>query len=337
MSVKRKVITEIVAFVLFAAAVIGFIRVSAAVIRPKNADYGTDWSSFLAEDKNSVDVLFFGSSMVYCDVVPSVIWRQSGITSYVVGGGEQTLPMSYYYIRQALKTQKPQAVFLELSGMFFDRYTNYEEANIGYMPWSLERTKAALEAASPARRVFLAACPPSLLTIIKQHYRLPNLTADDFRYAFRPDVHQAGYTFLSKAASDVTEIRTRPTPLVEKNYAVALEYLRKIEDFCRQEDVALYCFISPSAYRYSETLMSRLRADAEFINFNDDFDSLGLDLSRDFFDSLHFNCFGAEKFSAFLAQKLPELGIVPSDPDRLDGVWTERSAQFVSKVDSVSQ
>ena len=332
---KRKVIIEIIAFILFAAAVVGFIRVSAAVIRPKNADYGTDWSKYLAEDKNSVDVLFFGSSMVYCNVAPSVIWRESGITSYVVGGGEQTLPMSYYYIREALKTQRPQAVFLELSGMFFDRFTNYEESNVGYMPWSLNRTKAALEAVSPKQSLFLAFCPPSLLTVIKQHYRLPNLTADDFRYAFTPDVHQAGYTFLSKSATDVTEVRTRPTPLVEKNYAVALEYLRKIEDFCRDEGIALYCFIAPSAYRYSDTLMSRLREDAEFIDFNYDFDSLEIDFSRDFFDSLHFNCRGAEKFSAFLSEKLLSLGIVPSDPDNTSAVWSERSAQFSSKLSAL--
>ena len=61
-------------------------------------------------------MLFFGSSMVYCDVVPAIIWEETGLRSYVMAGPEQTIPITYYYLREACKTQSPQAVVIELTG-----------------------------------------------------------------------------------------------------------------------------------------------------------------------------------------------------------------------------
>ena len=38
--------------------------------------------------------------------------RECGARAYVLAGGEQTIPQTYYYIRQALRTQSPQVIFV---------------------------------------------------------------------------------------------------------------------------------------------------------------------------------------------------------------------------------
>lgn len=326
----KRAYKEIIAFALFICALAGFCYAAAAVLRPKDADFGADWDAFLAEEKNSADVMFFGSSLVYCDVVPAVIWRECGARAYVLAGGEQTIPQTYYYIRQALRTQSPQVIFVELSGMFFKKYTGFQEANIGYMPYSLNRLRAALETAEPSLRPLLALCPPQLLTIAKQHRRLSSLTGDDFRLAFSRSSRTAGYTFLSRTETGVRGVQTRGTVINEENYATALDYLGRIKALCLEKGVTPVFYITPSYYRYSPELIARLRADADFIDFNDDFDSLGIDIKTDFFDILHFNFRGAEKFSAKLAGLLPGLGVSPSDPERSSGVWRARLDYFNS-------
>ena len=68
---------ELAAF-LAAAAVLGGILAGAThYLTPQQHDYGSVWGMY---------VLFFGSSVAYCDVVPAVDWENSGLTAFVQAG-----------------------------------------------------------------------------------------------------------------------------------------------------------------------------------------------------------------------------------------------------------
>ena len=95
---------------LLAAALLLF---AAELVRPPRTDYGSTWRAYLAEPENSLDVLYLGSSLAYCDFDPVEVYRHSGLTGCVVSGSAQTMPLTYWYLRQALETQRPQAVVLE--------------------------------------------------------------------------------------------------------------------------------------------------------------------------------------------------------------------------------
>jgi|GEM_PF-1647455 len=127
------------AFVLTAALLLNFI---AAVLRPAHTDYGSTWDAYLCEPEDSIDVLFFGSSYAYCDWNPGAMYAGSGLTGYVLGGSEQTPAITYWYLKEALKTQSPSVVVMEGSSLFFDRYQNYTQINIGYMPWGANQVAA---------------------------------------------------------------------------------------------------------------------------------------------------------------------------------------------------
>ena len=69
---------------------------------------------FYDEPKNSIDVLVLGSSNAYTAIIPNVIYNEYGITSYVLGSSVQRMWISYYYLEEALKYQKPKVVALEV-------------------------------------------------------------------------------------------------------------------------------------------------------------------------------------------------------------------------------
>ena len=81
---------ELAAF-LAAAAVLGGILAGAThYLTPQQHDYGSVWGMYEQEQTDSIDVLFFGSSVTYCDVVPAVYWENSGLTAFV--------PVSYTHL-----------------------------------------------------------------------------------------------------------------------------------------------------------------------------------------------------------------------------------------------
>jgi len=319
----RSRLAALVCLLVLAAALFYATR----VLTPKRHDYGSTWGQFLKEEKNSTDVMFFGSSLVYCDVAPAAIWTESGLRSYVMAGAEQTVPMTYYYLREALKTQSPKAVFVEATGMIYDRYTNYTQVNIGYMPWGGNRLKASLTEAEDGL------LPGFFFPLWFYHSRWNELTADDWRVGltgYRAD-DLAGYTFLHEYRSMSGPKTRRFTPDAD-NWARNLEFLKKIASLCADRGIQVVFYLAPSMGRLPQETVDSLKDavagmdGARFLDCNGIYDSFGIDASRDYFDTLHFNVSGAEKFSRVMADWITEnLGLSPS-PDADAALWDKRAA-----------
>ena len=65
-------------------------------------------------EKNSVDVMFYGSSHCNYTINNAILWKDYGIASYDMVGGGQNLGSTYYYMEETLKTQKPALMAVEL-------------------------------------------------------------------------------------------------------------------------------------------------------------------------------------------------------------------------------
>lgn len=70
--------------------------------------------SFYSQKENSIDVLFVGSSNVYSNINPAILWNQAGIASFVLGSSDQPIWNTYYYVREAYKTQNPKLVVIDM-------------------------------------------------------------------------------------------------------------------------------------------------------------------------------------------------------------------------------
>lgn len=85
--------------------------------RPKT--YNGSWNymakmnEFYALEEDSLDYICVGSSHAYCTVNPLEIWKKADLAGFVLATQKQPLDISYYYIKEAFKTQSPEVVLLE--------------------------------------------------------------------------------------------------------------------------------------------------------------------------------------------------------------------------------
>lgn len=322
MKTWKKELTAALAFLL---ALFVFCAATSECLIPFRGSYGSTWKMYENEDRDSIQALFFGSSLAYCDIVPAVIYEKTGISSYVMAGPEQTPAMTYYYVREALKTQKNvQAVFVEVTGVFYGRYENYSKVNIGYMPWGLNRLEATFKAADPQERTGL------LFPLYNYHDRWSSIGSiiNDIRLSGNTDT-MAGYTLMAESTAQDSVIPREPERDDELR-AENFEYLRMIADYCEEKGVRTVFFISPVYYRLNDSSMEMLKNNlpdnALFRDFNDSFDSIGLDGQSDYYDNLHCNWRGAQKLSTEIGDWMTELCITPGECN--SALWQSRVEEF---------
>lgn len=322
---KKRIFPEIAAIVLSAALLFALLAAAGAAAVPFGNGFGATWGAYRAEEPESADVLYFGSSMVYCDVAPAIVYDETGLTGFVMAGPEQTMAITYYYVREALRSQSPQAVCVEVSGLFFDRYQNFTMANLVQMPWDFNRLGAVVHGARPSEMA------EALFPVLAYHERFysEDLAVLRAQLSPQPDIH-AGYTPLHGGTPP--EAVGYRADLGDEAYAEALGWLKKISDYCRKQGVTLILYQAPSYQRPTPERQAQLERDAAalgdvFWDFNDPerFGALGLE-SSDWYDALHFNMLGAEKFSRALARELAALGVQPGEPDA--ALWQRRVKEF---------
>ena len=309
------------AFLLALALLLSCCWFSGWLLMPKRRSYGSLWEQYRQEDKDSLDLLFFGSSVVYCDVAPAWIWEESGLRSWVMAGPEQTMPLTYYYIREALKTQRPRLILLEVTGLLFREYENYSKANVSTMPLSLNRLAATLTAVEREERKGL------LFPMFNYHYRWTEIKGEELSRRLRRETDPlAGYTPLGRAIPQerrINEDRDPDPEVYEKN----LRYLARIRNFCRKKGVELQLYLSPSAAELPPELRERISGDLAaleipYMDLSELAPEIGIDYGLDWYDPLHFNLSGAEKFSRWWGETL-SARLTP-DPDADGDAWRER-------------
>ena len=304
-----------------------FCVAASAVLLPKRVDNGATWEMYLQEEENTVDLMFFGSSLAYCDINPAVIYQETGIASYVMAGPEQTMPVTYGYIAEALKTQQPKTILIEASSMLYDSHSERTRINICFMPWGENRLRLTFQECNPDEWLGL------LFPLYAYHSRWPELTLEEVGeglLGYGPD-ELAGYTFLQEVYP-VTELKQREMGDYPEAYEKNLQAVEDILALCEKQGIRPVFFIVPSANRPTDEDAARIQEDltalgAEVVNFNQVIGELGLDYDVDFFDSLHFNYRGAEKFSRYLGQWLSDQGLSPSQGED-EALWLQRVEHY---------
>lgn len=310
---KKRELAWAAAFLVLTALLVQF---AAKVLRPVFTVYGSTWQTFLAEPEDSLDVIYLGSSFMYCDVNPSLVYESSGLTGFVMAGSEQPLSITYWYLREALKTQSPSAVVLEATSLYFQPYQNYTQQNVALMPSGLNKLGAILTASEPDLRQGL------LFDLSLYHDRWKEIGPGDVKRAVlppQPDTYK-GYTPMAGVLPGVGV-----TPYVQdryieaENYADNLVWLGKILDLCRDNGIQpiltihpSYTRCTPEAYAGLEEDVKALSPDVIFRDWSDLFEPIGLIPDQHIYDGSHLNREGAAIFSEWLGRELTgDFGLSP--------------------------
>lgn len=323
---------ELAGFLCLLLALGLFCVGAARVLTPKRQDYGATWAMYLEEEPNTVDVLFMGSSLAYCDVVPGVLYEESGVTSYVMAGPRQPMSITYYYLRECCKTQSPGTVFIECTGFIFESEYSANtdiKPNLTFMPWTENRLRPTLDYTEGDTLIGL------LWPLYAYHGRWTEAGLSDLKPQGADPL--CGYTYLEEICplDEFTE-RNVSEELDNGAYDENLEFAGKILDFCQERGIRPVFYITPSVGRLPDVWRERIEKDlhglgVELVDFNREFDSFGFDLQTDFFDSFHLNCRGAEKFSKALGARINQWASPAAAHDK--ELWQSRGEIFHDRLE----
>ena len=120
----KKSVIRIFSFLIIITLVLLYCN---SVLKPKSADGLSTYSAFYDLDKNTVDVLVLGSSHAFVNFSTDTLWSEYGISSFNLGGGVQPFWNTYYNLKEALKTQKPELIVLDAYAATLD--FDYSDSN----------------------------------------------------------------------------------------------------------------------------------------------------------------------------------------------------------------
>ncbi len=266
-------------------------------------NYLSSTSQLYHTPKNTMDVVFMGSSHCYCSIYPSVLWREAGIAAFDMAVSGQDKNSTYYTLIETLKTQSPKVVFVDMYGLLFDKNvaSGNSYRNMLSLKPSLNSLKLIREYVEPEEQLSYIIRWPII------HTRFWELDKYDF-IAYEPSIYGRGadYQWVVGQAERGKDGTETTGVLKYENQ----QWLERLRDLSRKQKFDLVFFVAPfpvSEEEQQQINAAQVFADQnhiDFIDFNKLRDELGLDDQQDFIDSFHCNAFGAEKTTAYIMEYL---------------------------------
>jgi hypothetical protein len=297
------------------------------------------WRDYRSLPPNSVDVLFLGTSLVHANINPAVLWKASGVRAYDLSGSEQSLLTTLPYLDEALKTQHPKVVALDMHMFSSDNFPlseNQKRSNLTMMPLGLPKLQAISEAipASEWTRY--------LIPLEQFHSRWNELGKADFdpnKWKSHHDNLYLGYRRVDKVVPQQPSADSKPVDegLYEQNY----RQVAAIIEHAQRANAQVLLIVGPSSRPHlHDKWMARLRPDiardfpnVRILETQLHGAEMGLDFRKDYYDEWHLNRQGAEKYSAWLGQQIAKMIDSPRlASDTLDSAWRTALARYEESV-----
>ena len=285
---------------------------------------GSSFDSYYEQPKNSVDVIMVGSSHVYSGYIPAVMWREYGISSYNTFAWCQPIWTSYYYIKEALKTQDLDVVFLDVGtvplGSFGADTLDIDNMNLKEntaFNTSLNRYGLLL-ASSDINGKNVGVGGVNDLTLYHNKWKYPEKLFTPYEFDRRgiplrnfgalPD--QMEYEVFNYSFYDDVYAPTKK----------AVKYLDRIVKLSEKENFRLVFILTPfTCDRKDNAVFNwiQLYADLhgiDFINFfREAGTKAGFDMHYDMADVDHVRHTGAIKLTRYLGEYLKNIGYIPKE------------------------
>ncbi len=281
--------------IVFTVILFALLLLASAVFIPKDNTkevwkYDYTANGFLAEPKDTIDVLFLGDSEVFSGVSPLRIWEKYGITSYCCSTGKQRLWYTLEYLYQFLENQSPKVIFLETDLVL--KYFSVDD--------------------------LILHAPERYLPVLRYHDRWKQFSFTELwqapHYSYL-DKYK-GYHIYGDANAANTEKYMDETNESANMSKMNQLYVDTIFDICKRTGAKFVLYSTPSTKnwnmkKHNRTVTLAEKLGVDYIDFNLLQDEVKIDWDKDTHDKGdHLNYYGAVKVSDYLGKYLSETGIL---------------------------
>jgi hypothetical protein len=317
----KRIIAIILSFIILGVALAG-----ADFVLKDRTVHGVKQAIALYEQpEDSIDVLVLGSSHVHCGVNTAKMWADYGIAAFDMSTAEQALWISYYYLKEACKTQHPKVVVLDAfspAAYPWDYKNKYRFMSDSVNGFKLNWNKLAMMTVSFdfKKSVWDKYFPG----FFGYHDRYDQLTDEDFDEMSYDYTNFKGYT--PRFGAYETQYPRIGSDETLKPSDKSIAYLQKIIDYTRENDIQLFITIVPYTLnnevvtgvvqeedkRYNwiaQYVAEQNEAGNDHVFFDYTFtyiDDFGIDFEggEDIHDPSHLNYYGGCKFTTYLSAYL---------------------------------
>lgn len=291
--------------------------------------------------KDSVDVVFVGTSVTFSSFMPMEAWNQYGMVACNYCTNVQFENSLRYSVREVMKTQSPQLMLIDIAPFMYEHDVTYAYAhepsnaelfakyNIDSMKYSMDRLALTSEIVRDMDGSFLDLFFHYFFDIYRYHEKMP--IADQWDNAVN-DVSR-GYGYLPKNGGAVFDAAAFPVDdgsekALEGHHA---EYFQNLLKEVSRLDCDVVFFCAPVYFAGNDEFARKnyvKRVVEEqgytFWDCSKDVAEIQLDPSTDFWSYDHFDSLGAEKVTHYLAERIVNSYDIPDRRgDAAYANWTE--------------
>lgn len=320
----RNIIIGSIIFLLL-ASLIGIYFNKVFSMGDNNANRQT-FKAFYAEDKDTIDMVYFGTSASNRYFINPKAFHDQGISSFTMA----TMGMPLFFVptlmKEVDKTQNPSLYVIELRWtlkereLVTDAHIRRVTDNIrsfGDKNAAIDRAFAFMDGSTGMLGDVTDKKIEYLIPLIKYHGRLTQheMTPGDFKLTSSKNKTK-GYVLSKSTTKQVNQFMSRLTdergPLSEE----AEQVLNELLDYCDQLPDSKQVLFVLSPYSVKKSQMPKFNTALDMvtergypaINFNtpEMYEELDIDWDHDFYNSMHVNYIGAEKYTNYLADYIAD-------------------------------
>lgn len=294
---------------------------------------------------NSYDVILAGSSHMQFTLQPAQLFGEHGITSCNVSTAAQSVPTTYYLVKEMIERHNPKLVIVDLFCLFYpENYftpTRFHQA-VDNLTLSATKIEAINDLVDVNESEFF-------INYLLYHSRWKELQRYD--YKIHSEVNET-YQLLELSYPFPEPF----VPLPESDTAdipdIPLKYLEKIATLCKEKNVELLLTVVPyradidnnsvtGVYQqqlYNKTAELAKEWGIDYFNALHHLDEIDFDFMTDMCEYSHMNAPASKKVTEFYGKLLKENYDLPDHRDtKYADEWQKDYTEYLAKVEEISQ
>lgn len=278
--------------------------------------------------KDSLDVVYLGTSQFHMGITPLEIWNKYGITGASFTSSANRAWLAYYMLEEILKYQNPKVVVLDAAIIRGGNNNVVGNRRIisqfRFSPLKFEALYNCLELEGKSIDEMINISSE----FFAYHDRWDSLTQYDFAGDVSSYAYQKGYLLTTSYTphSDM-DYEEYHTPVIFEIEDQTKVYMEKIKKLCDEKQIEIMVTKLPSEMwnpTYSEIVEGWSNENqALFLDMTQkkNLRKMNFDVERDYFDFNHVNYFGAELVSDYLGNYLTENYEFDEKSEKTKSAW----------------